>query len=463
MKRFVHLFFVALLSAVLCSSCATWHQRTIAFQSEVEKGDFEQALKKLKADKKQQKGKNQILYYMNLGYVEFMLGHTAESNEAFETAEMLIEQQGNDLGMQAVALLSNPEVRSYRPEDFEVIMINFYRAMNYLQDNDMQAAMVEVRKINIKLNALNDKYPDHKNRYQRDAFAHLLMGLIYDAGGDYNNAFIAYRNAYETYVDDYQKYFNLSVPPQLKKDLMRTAYLCGLTSELKQYEQTFGVRYVHESPTEYGQLVTFWLNGLGPVKSEWSINFVQEKNTGGAVVFHNSEYGLSFPFAIPYNWGNDEKASLANIKTLRVAFPKYEERPLYYTQGVLSYKNTNYTFEVAEDINQIAFKTLHDRMLREFSTSLLRVATKKGVEYAATKQNKWVGLVVGLVNSATEKADTRNWQTLPYAVYYTRTPLQAVENTIELQFFSSQGQNTRQTLKVQGQKKKTIFSVYTTL
>ena len=74
----------------------------------------------------------------------------------------------------------------YKPEDFEVILVNFYKAMNYLQMDQMEEALVEVRKINIKLNELNDKYPDYKNRYQRDAFAHLLMGLIYEASGNYN-------------------------------------------------------------------------------------------------------------------------------------------------------------------------------------------------------------------------------------------------------------------------------------
>ncbi len=38
-------------------------------------------------------------------------------------------------------------------------------------------------------------------RYQHDAFANNLIGLIYDASGDYNNAFIAYRNAYDIYEE----------------------------------------------------------------------------------------------------------------------------------------------------------------------------------------------------------------------------------------------------------------------
>ena len=118
--------------------------------------------------------------------------------------------------------------------------------MNYLQMDQMEEALVEVRKINIKLNELNDKYPDYKNRYQRDAFAHLLMGLIYEASGNYNDAFIAYRNAYETYQSDYVKNFGLGAPLQLKYDLLRMASLCGFTSELRQYETEFGLTYQPE-------------------------------------------------------------------------------------------------------------------------------------------------------------------------------------------------------------------------
>ena len=45
----------------------------------------------------------------------------------------------------------------------------------------------------------------------------------------------------------------------------------------------------------------FWNNGLGPVKSEWSINFTVVKGSGGAVTFVNEEYDFSFPF-----WLNDD-------------------------------------------------------------------------------------------------------------------------------------------------------------
>ena len=51
------------------------------------------------------------------------------------------------------------------------------------------------------------------------------MGLIFDANRDYNNAFIAYRNAVDIYQEDYLPLFGLDAPKQLQQDLLRTAYL----------------------------------------------------------------------------------------------------------------------------------------------------------------------------------------------------------------------------------------------
>lgn len=458
---------IHIIAVILClclsAGCATWYKRTAEFQSAITKGDFEEAEKILNKDSKQATGKNKILYYLNKGYVEFMLGHPEASNAAFETAENLTDERSKNLLTEAAVLVSNPEIRPYQPEDFELIMINFYKAMNYLQMNNMEGALIEVRKINIKLNQLNDKYPDHKNRYQRDAFAQLLMGLIYDASKDYNNAFIAYRNAYDTYQSDYLKNFGISAPPQLKEDLMRTAYQCGFTSELKEYEKTFGKTYVYQQPPADGQLIFFWLNGMGPYKAEWGLTFTKINRGDGAVVFHNEEMGLTFPFFFGPGFSNDDRNSIGNIKILRVVFPKYVERPPYYSQAVVHYQNTSYRLEMAENINEIAFKSLHDRMLREFSNSLLRLAAKQGIQYAVSKENEWLGLAVGITNALTEKADTRNWQTLPYSISYSRIPLNSTDNKMNLELIPGKGPKQVKTIDITGVKNKTKFFIYSSL
>ena len=93
----------------------------------------------------------------------------------------------------------------YAGEDHELVLMHYFKALNFLRMNQFDEALVECRRINNKLNLLNDRYEKKKNRYRRDAFALNLMGIAYEASGDVNNAFIAYRNAYEAYDEDYTK------------------------------------------------------------------------------------------------------------------------------------------------------------------------------------------------------------------------------------------------------------------
>lgn len=327
--------------------------------------------------------------------------------------------------------------------------------------NEYEEALVECRRINIKLNELNDRYEKKKNSYKRDAFAMNLMGIIYEASGDFNNAFIAYRNAYNAYNEDYKMYFNTEVPEQLKKDLLRTAYLNGFTDELGKYEDKFGMKHTRETNND-AELVFFWHNGLGPVKDEWNINFFIVKGQGGSITFVNEEMGLSLPF--PVSSAATSVGGLGDLKFVRVAFPKYLERKPYFRSGELVSNNKAFPLEMAENINDIAFKTLNDRMLRELTNSLMRLAVKQAAEQQARKQNENLGALLSVVNAVSEKADTRNWQTLPYSISYARVPLKEGTNQVKLKTFSPlKSRFEEQDFEFKTDKGQTIFHILNSL
>lgn len=457
-KRIATVLFIS--SFLVLSSCATYYTKTKKYQEYVTGGKLEKARSYLENDEKNIKNRNRMLQLMNLGWVNFMLQEPEKSNEYFNQVDLMIEDLSKNYGKEALALISNPSIKPYLPEDFERIMPNFYKAINYIQLQQYENALVECRKIDIKLNKLNDKYPDYKNKYQRDAFAHLLMGLVYDAQKEYNNAFIAYRNAYEIYQSDYLQNFGMGAPEQLKQDLMRTAYLTGFNEELGGYETLFKTKYKHQPP-ENGELVFLWMNGLGPVKSEWSINFTKVDGQGGFVTLVNDEYGINFPFYIGDKPSN-EKSAFAQLSFLRVAFPKYAERAPVFNQAEIKTQGQTYPLEKVENLNDIAFKCLHDRMLREMGTSLLRLATKKALEAAVRKEDQNAGAALGIINALTEKADTRNWQTLPYSISYTRVPLNKGTNQLDL---NVKGAQDRQVINLSFEAKKgqTQFFTYHSL
>ena len=58
---------------------------------------------------------------------------------------------------------------------------------------------------------------------------HYMTGLIYEATGELNDAYVSYRNALDAY-ETYKKAFGLKAPAALRKDLARRASL-GYTED----------------------------------------------------------------------------------------------------------------------------------------------------------------------------------------------------------------------------------------
>jgi hypothetical protein len=418
-----------LVIALFVTSCATYYQKNENLMQAVYKGDLEAADKILSDPKWEKKKKDVLLYYFNRGTIYWMMGNFDESNKFFQKADYYIEDYQKNYAAKALSFVSNPKVEPYPGEGFEQILVHYYTTLNYAQKSDYDAALVECKRMDLKLQKITDAHKG-KNKYKRDAFVQNLMGMIYDAQHDYNAAFIAYRNALEIYQDDYTKMFSFSAPLQLKKDLIRTAYLTGFYEEGRKYEQDFNLKYEKEVAGN-GALVFFWNNGLGPVKDEWSINFAIIPAGGGWVNFVNTDLGLVIPF---YVGDNDQSNSLAGLKIIRVAFPKYVSRVPMFNSGTYTVDSNKVkgNFELAENVDAIAYKSLDDRMLKEMSEALLRLALKQLAAQQASKQNEGLGAALSIINAISEQADTRNWQLLPYSINYTRVSLPPGEHNFIL-------------------------------
>jgi len=411
---------------LLLASCRSYYKKNIKFNEYYRNGEFEKAEQILDKDKKGPTRNNKLIYFLNRGAIAHALGKYTESNNYFEQAYILGEDYQKKIGSEALALLSNPLATEYKGEDFELLTLHYFKALNFVFLNNYNDALVEARRINVKLNALSDKYSKN-NHYKNDAFAHYLMGILFESSKEYNNAFISYRNAYNCYNDEYSKLFSVAAPLNLKKDLIRTAQLTGFNDQVSLYEKEFNIKYEEPLNKALYDVVFLWNNGLSPIKEEWSINFVLVKGSDGMCTFVNEEYGMSFPFPMESKEGN---GGLGDLKMLRVAFPKYVERIPLYNSGSVKINNETYEMELVQNINAIAFKSLEDRMLREFSNALMRLALKKAAEMALRTQNQDAGAALGILNAITEKADTRNWQTIPHSIYLTRFRLPEGKHTL---------------------------------
>jgi len=284
-----------------------------------------------------------------------------------------------------------------------------------------------------------------------------VQGMLYEAAGDINNAFIAYRNASDVYLKNNKKYYGVSLPNQLQQDVLRTANLMGFEGEQQQYEKLFNTT-LQKDTSNGGYLIVFVERGMAPVKREQNFAITQNNN-GLSRFYYVDEMGnqIDIPFDFGYyNTINANDTRLQSFRSFRVALPYYEVRYNNNNPITLTVNNQTYTSETAEDINAIAVSILKERMLKELANALARQITKKLIEVAAEKSAEEItknnskekdekkknekaknagevtGLIMNLINTATEKADTRNWQSLPAYIHYVRVPLQKGENVVKL-------------------------------
>lgn len=415
----------ALLLLSLCIySCDTYSIKTSEIQQQISTGQFKTASELADQNKFLRKKRNRLLYYLEKGKIEHMAGNYAESNKWFEKAYILVDDGiKTDAGHAIAANLTNPMATPYKGEDFEKVSMHYYMALNYFMLGQPDEALVEAKRINIKLLQLNDKYQNHKNKYTTDAFSQILQGIIYESSGDVNNAFIAYRNAEEIFGNNGNSYFGVTMPEQLKQDLVRTAFALGFTQEYNQYIKKYNLPPTQQQTTD-AEAIIFWENGQGPVKDQIVVTA-----SGAGSFFYGSymEDGVVHNILLPIPFGTN----LGSINA--IAIPKYNRSYSYYNKASVVVDGKEKYFQTAEDYYAIAKQCLQDRMLREAVNMAVRFASKKAGsailgEIATQALGKDGGDLVKLgadaAGAITEKADTRNWQSLPATISYVRVPLQ---------------------------------------
>lgn len=469
-----HYLIPILLLAVLLSSCASFERYRAEYNRMVEQSELESAAQLIKRKRFYKKDRNRVLYYLELGALARMQGELEKSNELLNQADYLIEDRQSSIGQEGLSMISNPRVKPYQTEYYENIAVHYLKSLNYLQLNDLSAARVEARRTNIRLQELNDAVPDKPLKYQDDVLGHIIMGLGYEANGEWNNAFIAYRNAANLFIEEGQlkPYMGVRMPDQLKCDLIRMAKLNGFRGEVSRYLRILRPQ-CEEQVGEGGSLVIFWENGQGPIKEENILGFnILRNQSNNELRFVNRQYGLD------YNVGERayrEYDGFQGINNVSVALPSFRSRSYPLHSAEVRYPGGRKELEIVEDLNVIAKQSLRDRFGRELANALMRLAAKEALEAGlrsikTKKKNEdeeegdkedgeekkeqeededdeeedeyseTLGILLGatadLVNTLTERADIRSWQSLPAEISYRRIPLKRGGNDITVTFYN---------------------------
>jgi len=170
------------------------------------------------------KEKDRVLYYLDLGMLYHYAGEYEKSNQALSEAERGIEELYTKSISKAVTSgILNDNALDYSGEDYEDIYLNVFKGLNYIAMGDPESAQVEIRRVHIKLNLLEDKYrklieeyneydeaegtiEPIQNRFYNDALARYLGLLLYRAEGNEDSARIEYDNIGQAFLEQSHLY-----------------------------------------------------------------------------------------------------------------------------------------------------------------------------------------------------------------------------------------------------------------
>lgn len=357
-------------------------------------------------EKRKPPAADRVLYLMNTGMLLRMSGEYDESTRTLEETKRLIEQlRALSLREQALSFTVNDASKSFVGEDFERVMVNNYLALNYLERGQLDAARVEALQVDLLLRERRQR-SSADNPYAEDAFARYLTGIVYENEGEWSDAMIAYRKAYEAYQKQL-KSFAVAIPETLKHDLIRLADRMDLAEEAKRYREEFKIAQTLSEADlrERGEIILTVHAGLAPLKRERATT-VPNPATG---------------------------------RILRIALPQYRSRAQPFAYARVSADSSSAQTSLVENIDAIAVKTLESEMPGITARAIARMATKDTLAGVASSNSNdsgasaLFGLAVNVAGVLTERADTRSWFTLPGEIHLARLALPPGEYRLKIE------------------------------
>ncbi|MDR2552165.1 MAG: hypothetical protein LBD31_03230 [Treponema sp.] len=145
--------------ALLMVSCAT-ADPFIPVDALVDRERFSGSVETLETKSKSlYRKKDRVLYFLDKGLLSHYAENWEESSVLLEEGERAIEENfAVSVSQEIGALILNDRSREYDGEDYEDIYLNAFNALNYYHRNNMEEALVEIRRMNNKLRDLSVKY-----------------------------------------------------------------------------------------------------------------------------------------------------------------------------------------------------------------------------------------------------------------------------------------------------------------
>jgi len=359
--------------AGLILSCATYQDRVQPGFDLAKSGQINEAVLHFKKLAQDQDSRDRLAHLLEYATILQMAGRYRESAQVFIQADKLSEELDYiSVTQTTMSALSSEELIQYKGESFEKIMINAMNALNFIAMDEIDSALVEVRRIDEKVKKFRR---DNREDYEFNPFGTYLSGVLYESLKKWDEAFIAYLRTVK---------MNNIENPLLLADLNRVSNLSDRKSQLKK--EGFYVEELEKSnlgsPDCYskkkcGRLNVIFIQGWGPVKR---------------ASFDNPRYPVLLK-------RESETRSLSiKINSNIDKLPRiYQTKPVYNVHAAA-------IATLAADQHALAIRRLGGFVAKEVVADQIR------------QQDELLGFIAWVVMHISDRADVRQWSLLPETV-----------------------------------------------
>ena len=330
-------------------------------------------------------GRDALLYLLDIGLALHSAGHYMKSIEYFLKADHLADVTDyTSLSTELATLVVSDNAKVYRGEDFEKVLINTFLAMNYAALGNLEDALVEARKVNHKLELF---VTEGKKKYKQSAFARYLSALLYEAEGNWNDAYVDYKNT-RSLLPDY---------PGLGQDLFRAAKALRINDEADEWRRIYRL-----NSSELEKLT-------GALRDPKRAEIV--------VVYEN---GIS-PIKVPH----------PSFEAVPKFFPRHN--PVRSARVEVDGADAGRPY-MLEDVEAVAIANLDEKYAGILAKKAAGLLTKAGIGYAVGRAVKSdvAGFLTGYLLAKADSADCRSWNLLPRDLQILRIPIQPGSHKIQV-------------------------------
>lgn len=405
---------VLILALAVLPGCNVPRGRLAKFNQSYEQGNVSGAQRyaqQLVKPKSPPAGDN-LLWALQLGAVKRTLGDFAQSNEWFDRAEEMMKHYDTSFkGLDVVGTtLVNETVLPYRGEEYDAIMVNTYKALNFMALGQDDLARVEFNRalerqmrarerFSAEIQKLKDRMAADRNGkkvdYDKTVESPEIKNRIaaqYPGLTDFQ-AYPDFVNPFSTYLAGV--FFTMIGDPGKAVDLLKES--AGMLPDNHTVAQDFEQvqQWLDKGIAPEPAVWVVYEEGLGPVKNEFRIDlplFLVSRQ-----VFYA---GIALPRLVPRRQAIDHLEVESSPGWVRTELVADMDRVIHT--------------EFAKDYPGI--------LIRAIVAATAKVAAQKVVSDRGGTGGQVMGLMVAAYGAVTTTADVRIWTSLPKQFQVVRVP-----------------------------------------